>query len=513
MPEMIDKDGTSVDSLAEEGSFFLRFYLDSREGFEDLVADLLQGLPLEKSPDPKLRMANFFRDIEKVACELKPHFPANERRQLELFSEFTSPTSETKDQAKQIGVCRAMAFLHQWTQSNPPILKGDPFRGNETVAVMVLEFSFRLLLEKFIDEHRALENFNHTRHRTLARYLMELLPDSDAIEVEKKCRQDPDWQREKIWISKAVGWIETALQNFTSGDSASPPYPSRKLKFILMERALSSIELLENPQIETPSQLGNGIEKPMPDLVSPNGKDMYLRVISLAGVFVSLIGYFGWLEYINENSAHSVPDDGKADQHELVQDDIDIDQISQLASSRVEKIAHRVLAEQTISTLGEMEKEMEIPSNLFIPEPASATDLKLPKLNDKKPEVFDEHRSSNEIDLKKVLGLKYGYLFRPGKESLGKISEVSLGGGGIYFRRADWPNPAVRFGLPVSNYEMRLGSEDLGFIVIEGEVQRQESERDNNLTSAIHYLTPARAWWLSNKQERIELDLDVLVTH
>lgn len=74
MPEMIDKDGTSIDSLAEEGSFFLRFYLDSREGFEDLVADLLQGLPLEKSPDPKLRMANFFRDIEKVACELKPPF-------------------------------------------------------------------------------------------------------------------------------------------------------------------------------------------------------------------------------------------------------------------------------------------------------------------------------------------------------------------------------------------------------------------------------------------------------
>ena len=48
MPEMIDKDGTSVDSLAEEGSFFLRFYLDSREGFEDLVADLLQGLPLDE---------------------------------------------------------------------------------------------------------------------------------------------------------------------------------------------------------------------------------------------------------------------------------------------------------------------------------------------------------------------------------------------------------------------------------------------------------------------------------
>ena len=70
----------------------------------------------------------------------------------------------------------------------------------------------------------------------------------------------------------------------------------------------------------------------------------------------------------------------------------------------------------------------------------------------------EDNVTSGAKEIENFLSLKTAYLFKPDEESLGKIIDLHRIGGQIFFKKNDWPNPGASFGLPVSDYEIRLGS-------------------------------------------------------
>ena len=68
------------------------------------------------------------------------------------------------------------------------------------------------------------------RHQRITCYLMDLLSDPEAVEVEKKCRQDPGWQRDKVWALKIMGWFETALKTVEADDDNDEVIPQIEIK-------------------------------------------------------------------------------------------------------------------------------------------------------------------------------------------------------------------------------------------------------------------------------------------
>ena len=100
-----------------------------------------------------------------------------------------------------------------------------------------------------------------------------------------------------------------------------------------------------------------------------------------------------------------------------------------------------------------------------------------------------------------------GYIFLPGRESLGRIIEVKHRDGAIHFKRADWQNPKASFGLPVSDYEIRLGSDNIGFEIILGEVRREKTKINTEKSLPVYQMIPSSSWWLDQNQTRTKLEL------
>ena len=241
---------------------------------------------------------------------------------------------------------------------------------------------------------------------------------------------------------------------------------------------------------------------------TPQKKDLFLSVFLLVGALASLIGYWGWVERSEKDLKAGKPEKMQDFKVDVVEESSDVDDLTQMAIISAEETANKVLADQISLTLKKMEKEMVVPQPL------------LEQLQSEKKEVIFqgldpliEHASAMEPVIKKdwidqALSFGSGYLFRPGKESLGKITGVTQLQQKILFKRADWSNPQASFGLSVSDYEVRLGSDSLGFIILVGEVRRQETDTDyGNPPSPVYSLQPSRAWWLDKNQTRTEIDL------
>ena len=78
------------------------------------------------------------------------------------------------------------------------------------------------------------------------------------------------------------------------------------------------------------------------------------------------------------------------------------------------------------------------------------------------------------------------------------------------FQRADWPNLEKSFALAVNDYELRLGSINLGFIIFLGQVNRVGLENEADAGLKRYQLIPSDAWWLDANQSRQRLQLDQL---
>ena len=96
---------------------------------------------------------------------------------------------------------------------NPGLVEPeDSLVGNEKFRELVVEFSGRLREEESFGKGTEHPGMEVGFQMQISSYLLGFLSENDAMEVERKCRQHPGWQSEKVWIGKVISWMEQAVQ-------------------------------------------------------------------------------------------------------------------------------------------------------------------------------------------------------------------------------------------------------------------------------------------------------------
>jgi predicted HicB family RNase H-like nuclease len=172
--------------------------------------------------------------------------------------------------------------------------------------------------------------------------------------------------------------------------------------------------------------------------------------------------------------------------------------------------ANLILEDRLVNEIEKMEVQITINPSLL---PFKGSDVVITN-----PPNFTKHidQTLKQANLPKlkvfktVIDLSEGYIFLPGKETLGKVINIVRKNGLIEFQRADWPNLEKSFALAVNDYELRLGSINQGFIIILGQVSRIESEKEAVSRLKRYQLIPSDVWWLDANQSRQRLQVEQL---
>ncbi len=484
------------------GEFFLGNATLSQNAVEEALTFLFSN---------RLRVsrAEFFQKLEEVVrCIRIDRNPGNDG-QLELFKFEQSEGIEKKIE-KELKIARAQAYLSLLRSYEREPLKEKPVYGNEKYRRVISGFCECLREERKIEGDQNSKHFSPVEYEEILSYLLEFLPDNDAMEVERKCRQNTEWQIEKIWTSQVIGWIEDAvrkLEHFSIVPECSfePVREQRILKMITSE----------NDQEPNSTNSSGEISEDTDSIYDPQKKqglikDKNILIWASVGLLACLVGYFGWKERIQE--IEEVSSRATNDLSEITapsNDAVIDDNWSQVAMLAAQNSADRVLGEKLVKEIEKMEKDISVPAN-FLHIPVKTQ----PKESLMNSEIADAAPPNGVLisKLNIVLSASDGHLFLPGDESLGRVVELNRTGVcDFYFTRADWPNPEKSFGLPVADYELRMGSEKDGFVIILGEVKRVDATNQVNDGSRPRYRLFSRsAWHLDKNQSRVSIDFSEL---
>ena len=511
MTELIDEEGDWLNSLLKESYLFVKFFIGENNEFSELVKKAIERITLLDGFERCQIEAIFFKEIEKVASEKKQALSSTHSEQLELFDDLQEHSTKTENYDKHIGQCRIRAWLYNKNlgkdeiQLNPGVI-GDP-KAND----LFLEISHRLLSENLTDTNDSIRKLIFSRHHRICSYLMELLPDSESIEVEKNCLQYPVWQKDKVEISKIMGWFEIVLKTMEI-----PTLPPSNSHFTELKSVLASkIALIkEDPHQENVEEAVDetSIEKQIL-FSNHSSKDYVLWTFLLVACVASVIGFWGWLEMNDKVAEFPQSVVKEVPQTKETKMATDFDDLAANAMMHAEQVAHRVLANQTGSVLKDMEKQIKLPDQLLV-------DVKGVKSNQFDHTVVDlidsgEKRVKSHWNDKIHRALQNGeaYIFRPNEESLGKIIDLRLVDGQMSFTRADWFNSGATFALSPENYEIRVGTDSDGFLILRGYVLKDSNSKGNNHSTISYFLKAENAWWLDSDQARTEIGLDVLKSY
>ena len=435
-----------LDSLIEEACLFVCFYSEGTVDLDKIIKDLLTKLPsLEKSEFCRIR-ALFFKNLEDQCRQIKKASSATANRQLELFAEVPDQVSKRRQNLTDIGICRARAFLCNPSLSENSFAQYSPLVSDSAFANQVVNFSMQRHLEEIVELDADVNESDFVRCFQVVHYMLELLTEIDAIEVEKKFMQDPVWQSEKKKVSKVLKWFECASQfhdsdHFSFSNSVSHGARSRLLQWIQ-----DSIDRKEN---EVPLSSPKEDEKHLTD--GSHTKDWSLESYLAVGLICLIVGYFGWTERSQKQLVSERFDELIALGTKGAKTFPDMDQASQVAVHKAHLTAASVLAETTKSSIKEMEKQLEVPRHLLISSPVKGTKIPPPEIIE--PDTGDQFLKSliGINKLKKALSAKDGYLFRPGQESMGKIMDIKQGKEGFFLKEPTGLNrvPVLVYQLPI----------------------------------------------------------------
>jgi hypothetical protein len=494
-----------LDSLVEEVCLFISFYLAETINLDQIIENVITQLPSLEGAEFCRIKALLFKNLEDQCRQIKTEPLVKAHRQLELFDAFPDQVSQEGQKTIDIGICRARAFLQSPSISRDSLVHLSPLRSDSVFANQIVSFAMQRYHEELIELDEDLNQGDFVRCFKVTHYLLELLSEADALEVEKKFMQDPLWQSEKRMVSKILKWFECASQYDDSVHSSFSIRISQEVREELLQWLHNSVDRKENdlPLSSSKDEVGK-----LPE--GGSTKDKWLRFYLAVGLICLIFGYAGWVERSEEQQVSEKKDESIDVVIKRDETFPDIDQISQFALHEAHQVAASVLAETTQSSIKEMEKQLEVPQQLLL----SGT---IEKGKRAPPEITESLTNDQFLKpaigmnrLKQALSEKEGYLFRPGQESMGKIVDIKQEEKGIVFKRADWPNPVSTFGLTVSDYEIRLGSNEEGFIVLVGQVRRVQNEKDYTGETPVYLLEPSQAWWLNQNQTRKELDLVLL---
>lgn len=494
----MSKGGESAGTLEElgvtEGLLFAHFFLGNSYQAQEMVESVMLDL---LTVHENCTRARFFKELEERSIKFRKNIQSKAGKQMELFSADVTEDSEGQN-LREVKIARARAYLVEMHGGGAAELGGGTVRGNEKFIPILCEFIRHIYPEKFKNEQKKSTSLKEEESRLVFSYALECLIDGEAMEVERKCRQNPDWQDLKVCAGNAITWIEQAVGDLGDVEKIKME-PERE------KRILQRIGELDNRQSHVPSgppltekeQTVEGIEKRNNFL-----KDKVLIAWLVTGLFATLIGYFGWKEKTEKIKLEEAKPVKKSEVNESLFAEGNWSKVAMLAA---EKSASLILDKTLSQKIDKMEKEMVIPPNLLLSE--SSSEKASPDQVQTVP-VSESKLIPSSIDVQRIIHSSVGFLFLPNLEALGRVVDLNCTQESVFFTRGDWPNPKRSYALPVTDYELRIGTQETGYIILLGQVNRKKVSKQTTRTR--YHLSPSRIWWLDANQSRQEMDLTVL---
>ena len=327
---------------------FAHLCLKDSQRIESLIVEMLPDLPNGGALSLLDKRFLFFEELEK---RLLLHWPEKQKPslgQLELFEAI--PYRQDLHRRESIQFLKAQAFLYlKWDRE----LMGSHRKLKEQSLPLgwVLEFASYLPSQNEIARDRAV---------LIAKYLLGELSDSEAIQVEKEFRFNPDWQKSKIGLEKVIEELKNGYRALDRSFFKEELKISKKTEDFLLEwfgieqETAGSDEANESANVDadrTDSIQAN--LKPKPQSLSS------VRVFVIVGVFATLVGYFGWLEknakpFKTPLISEVIP---SVDEKQSIP--LSSNPISPTPSIMAEEAANEVLDDRTINLIREMENKMK----------------------------------------------------------------------------------------------------------------------------------------------------------
>ena len=180
----------------------------------------------------------------------------------------------------------------------------SPLRSDSVFANQIVSFAMQRYLEELIELDEDLNQGDFVRCFKVVHYLLELLSEADALEVEKKFMQDPLWQSEKRMVSKILKWFECASQYDDSVHSSFSMRISQEVRrncyngFIIQWIEKKMKCLLSSSKDEVGKLPEGG-----------STKDKWLRFYLAVGLICLIFGYAGWVERSEEQQVSEKKDE------------------------------------------------------------------------------------------------------------------------------------------------------------------------------------------------------------
>jgi len=494
-----------LEKWVREGLYFAEILLCSEELAQQIVEKA--SIHTVKKEDWRAKgREDFFRELNELCLAQLSENKQAGTGQLELFEEVLSKTQKT-EQEKNTGIARARAFLSVNTESF--VEPGGELPQKEDRARLLVEFCNRLSMEKYGE----LEPDAEIRHKELSKYLLGLLDDELAMEVERNCRQHTDWQRDKVWLGTLLGWMDKAWHDYPQDC-----YEIRVLEIDRKTRVLDELSPMSNDPKDRPSNLDThreGARQDSPKRPTKHPRDNMLIALIGTGLFASVVGFFGWKEYEEKRVEQKIT---FSEENQTVGEGekiISSEDWEEVAAQAARDSADRALAKQMAQKIEELSARLDVPKTLL---PNNWAEGNETVTQDLPPKKANKNKTDDSLTngarkrlrakaLKQALNSSSGQVFLPGKEALGKVVQVQRGNESFLFTRADWANPEKSYALAVTDYELRMGAPSLGFVILSGEVKRTTELTEDNNTRPRYQLRPTRAWWLDSNQSRKRIEL------
>lgn len=389
-----------------------------------------------------------------------------------------------------------------------------------------------------------------SREERILAYLLEECDEAEGFEVEKLCRENPLWQKDKVQFGQVLGLVRDAVTT-----PVEKELPEQECK--LTDQQRTELRNLLPQRDENVNQKG--------ELQSMNAKNSKRKKLITYGVPLAAAAVAVAISYW-ANSENTQPADNQiatatvSTEREplpLTNGNQSVKQPQSLRSRSYEKTseftsnstlalktaiqeeADQVLALRTANEIKEMENQMvnDLPSAKKIIDDSSIdknldTESKLSKkkvanntssslANAFANPLKDSPKAIAEIQLNSTANRKEGgpvetknkwylllqkpeesFIFNGKGDSLGKIRLSKTLNGSLLFQRANWPNKNRSFKLNHGDYEIRLSRKPEGTLILKGQVRALE---DNQ-----YEFKATEAWQLDSGERRISLPLEKL---
>ena len=387
----------------------------------------------------------------------------------------------------------------------------------------------------------------NSREERILAYLLEECDEAEGFEVERLCRENPLWQKDKVHYGQVLGLVRDAVTT-----PIKKELPEQECKLTDRQRADLRNLLPHQPD----ENVNQKVESPSMNAKDPKRKKLITLGVPLAAAAMAVaIAYWANSESTEtpdkqiaaatvSNEREPVPLTNGNQSEKQPASYLPVPTPAFTSNSTlamkmaIQEEAGQVLALRTANEIKEMQNQMvnDLPSAKKIiddssidkkPETESKrsgrkdgndTSSSLANafahpLNDSPKAVAEIQLNStadkidNSVEPKNKWYLvlqkpEESFIFNENGDSLGKIRLSKNLDGILLFQRANWPNKNRSFKLEPGDYEIRLSRKPEGTLILKGQVKGLE---DNQ-----YEFKATVAWQLDQGEKRISLPLEEL---